>query len=168
MLPQRPLPALFCPLNSLLCKLLVELLIRCYLCWPSNFGTLPPSLDEKNLGCTPFAMLRGCSPPAERYNSKPLAEAADSNIACCSLVDQAGNFVTLWGDSVMADQQPTFWQVIVSVLTAFFGVQSDENRERDFKHGRPIYFIIAGLLLTLVFILVVWGTVKLALHAAGV
>ena len=67
----------------------------------------------------------------------------------------------------MADQQPTFWQVIISVLAAFFGVQSDKNRERDFKHGKPIHFIIAGLLLTLLFILVVWGVVKLTLKAAG-
>ena len=68
----------------------------------------------------------------------------------------------------METEKPTFWQVIISVLAAFFGVQSDKNRERDFKQGKPIHFIVAGLLLTLVFILVVWGVVKLALKIAGV
>ena len=68
----------------------------------------------------------------------------------------------------METEKSTFWQVIISVLAAFFGVQSDKNRERDFKHGKPIHFIIAGLLLTLLFILVVWGVVKLVLNAAGV
>jgi uncharacterized membrane protein YhdT len=69
---------------------------------------------------------------------------------------------------MMETEKPTFWQVIISVLAAFFGVQSDKNRERDFKHGKPIHFIVAGLLLTLVFILVVWGVVKLVLKAAGI
>ncbi len=68
----------------------------------------------------------------------------------------------------METEKSTFWQVIISVLAAFFGVQSDKNRERDFKHGKPIHFIIAGLLLTLLFILVVWGVVKLVLNAAGI
>ncbi|MFO1428563.1 MAG: DUF2970 domain-containing protein [Candidatus Competibacteraceae bacterium] len=68
----------------------------------------------------------------------------------------------------MTDETPSFWQAIRSVLSAFLGVQSDKNREQDFKHGKPAYFILAGLLLTLLFILVVWGVVKLVLSAAGV
>ena len=68
----------------------------------------------------------------------------------------------------MTDETPSFWQTIKSVFAAFFGVQSDKNRERDFRQGKPAHFIIAGLLLTLLFILVVWGVVKLVLNAAGV
>jgi uncharacterized membrane protein YhdT len=69
----------------------------------------------------------------------------------------------------MATQQkPGFLQVIISVLRSFIGVQSSENRERDFTYGKPAHFIIAGLILTLVFILVVWGLVKLVLSTAGV
>ncbi len=68
----------------------------------------------------------------------------------------------------MATEKLSFWQVIKSILAAFVGVQSDQNRQRDFQHGRPVHFIIAGLLLTLLFILIVWGAVKLALNTAGV
>ncbi len=68
----------------------------------------------------------------------------------------------------MTNETPSFWQAIKSVLAAFLGVQSDKNRELDFKHGKPAHFIMAGLLLTLLFILVVWGVVKLVLSAAGV
>ena len=68
----------------------------------------------------------------------------------------------------MTNENPSFRQTIKSVFAAFLGVQSDKNREQDFKHGKPAHFIIAGLLLTLLFILVVWGVVKLVLNAAGV
>lgn len=59
-------------------------------------------------------------------------------------------------------------QMVMSVLAAFFGVQSERNRQRDFQHGKPIYFIVAGIILTVLFILLVWGTVNLVLRAAGV
>ena len=47
---------------------------------------------------------------------------------------------------------PSLWRVMASALAAAFGVQSNRNRERDFQHGRPLHFILAGLLLSLVFI----------------
>lgn len=56
---------------------------------------------------------------------------------------------------------------MLSVLAAFFGVQSSATRERDFEHGRPIHFILMGLVLTVIFLLLVWGLVKLVLYAAG-
>jgi len=59
-----------------------------------------------------------------------------------------------------------FFAVILSVLAAGFGVQSRENRERDFKHGKAIHFIVAGLLGVAVFILLVWGLVQFALSTA--
>ena len=42
--------------------------------------------------------------------------------------------------------------VLKSVAAAAFGVQSRANRERDFTKGKPIHFIIAGVLATLEFI----------------
>lgn len=54
-------------------------------------------------------------------------------------------------------------QVIGSVLAAAFGVQSNRNRERDFKHGSARAFILAGLMGTVVFILSVVLVVKLVL-----
>ena len=65
------------------------------------------------------------------------------------------------------NDKPNAIQVVLSVLASFFGVQSAANRERDFKYGKPSHFIIAGLLLTVAFILVVWGVVSLVLNAAG-
>ena len=56
-----------------------------------------------------------------------------------------------------------FWAVMQSVLAAGFGVQSRANRERDFAKGRAIHFIVAGLLGTAIFILVIWGFVQLTL-----
>ena len=47
----------------------------------------------------------------------------------------------------------TLWQVICSVFAAGFGVQSKENKVRDFTHGKPLQFIIAGLLFTIAFLI---------------
>jgi uncharacterized membrane protein YhdT len=58
-------------------------------------------------------------------------------------------------------------QVLGSVLSSFFGVQKNAVRERDFSRGRPRDFVIAGVLLTLVFVLLVWGLVQLVVQLAG-
>lgn len=58
---------------------------------------------------------------------------------------------------------PTFWQLLYSVLAAAFGVQTGKNRERDFTHGKPLHFIAMGTAFTLVFIIVLYGLVQLAL-----
>jgi hypothetical protein len=68
----------------------------------------------------------------------------------------------------MGDKNSNFFQVILSVLASFFGVQSNEKRERDFTYGKPEHYIVAGLLMTLIFILLIWGIVKLVLSSAGV
>ena len=62
----------------------------------------------------------------------------------------------------------SFWSMLKSVLAAFFGVQGEANRQRDFSQGKPIEFIVIGLLAGLVFILLVWGMVKLVLYFSGV
>jgi len=43
-------------------------------------------------------------------------------------------------------------QVVSSTLAAAFGVQSKENKVRDFERGKPHQFIIAGVVFTLVFL----------------
>ena len=57
-------------------------------------------------------------------------------------------------ESKKAETPPTlsFWQVVVSVIQASFGVQSSNNRERDFKQGKLMAFIVAALLFTSVFV----------------
>ncbi len=66
----------------------------------------------------------------------------------------------------MTDPTPTFGQVLASVLAAALGVQKRTNLERDFRHGKPIHFILVGLLFTGAFIAVVAGIVSLVMALA--
>lgn len=66
------------------------------------------------------------------------------------------------------DKSPGFFSVMKSVLSAFVGIQSSANHERDVAHGKPSHYILIGLLLTGLFILIVWGVVSLVLKLAGV
>lgn len=61
------------------------------------------------------------------------------------------------------EQKPTMFQVALSVLAAGFGVQSSKNRERDFKQGNAITFVVVGLIATILFVLIIFGTVTLVL-----
>lgn len=65
-------------------------------------------------------------------------------------------------------REPSLLDVLGSVLASMFGVQSSRNREKDFTHGKPSQYIIIGLLVTTVFVLAVWGVVKLVMTLAGV
>jgi len=56
-----------------------------------------------------------------------------------------------------------FLRVIKSVLSAMIGVQKKKNLEEDFSKKSATPFIIAGIMMTLLFILAVWGVVKIAL-----
>ncbi|GGX79706.1 hypothetical protein GCM10007160_03850 [Litchfieldella qijiaojingensis] len=47
------------------------------------------------------------------------------------------------------------WEVIKSVLAAFFGVQNERQRHRDFQHGKPVAFVAAGIALAVVLVVVV-------------
>lgn len=57
-------------------------------------------------------------------------------------------------------------QVFGSVISSFLGVQKNANRERDFKRGRARDFIVVGIVLTVLFILAVWGVVQLVMQFA--
>lgn len=48
------------------------------------------------------------------------------------------------------------WQTIKSVLAAMLGVQSSANRNRDFESGNLVMFITAGLVITIMFMLVLF------------
>jgi hypothetical protein len=66
------------------------------------------------------------------------------------------------------NNKPNLMQQVGSVLAAFFGVQSNKSRERDFTSGSASTFIVLGIVLTIVFILTVYGIVKLVTSLAGV
>ena len=63
--------------------------------------------------------------------------------------------------------QITFGQLLLSTFSAFIGIQSNANRERDFKHGKISHFILMGLLFGLVFIFTIVGVVNIVLYLAG-
>ncbi|GAB6046535.1 DUF2970 domain-containing protein [Methyloparacoccus murrellii] len=63
----------------------------------------------------------------------------------------------------MHEQKPSLRQVIGSVVSAAFGVQSSANRERDFTGGSATPYIVAGIVFTVLFILAIVGVVKLVL-----
>ena len=63
---------------------------------------------------------------------------------------------------------PSFLSVLGSVLASMFGVQSNRKREQDSAHGKPSQYVIIGLLVTVVFMLTIWGVVSLVMKLAGV
>jgi hypothetical protein len=67
-----------------------------------------------------------------------------------------------------SSKAPSLFDVLGSVLASMFGVQSNRKREQDFTHGKPYQYVVVGLLVTVVFILTIWGVVSLVLSMAGV
>jgi hypothetical protein len=63
--------------------------------------------------------------------------------------------------------QISFGQLLLSTLSAFIGVQSNANRERDFKYGKISHFIFIGLLFGLLFVCTLVGVVKIVMSMAG-
>jgi hypothetical protein len=56
----------------------------------------------------------------------------------------------------MTDQdskRPSLLKVLFSTLAAFIGVQSEENRRRDFQQSSIVPFMIMGTVLATLFIL---------------
>ena len=54
-----------------------------------------------------------------------------------------------------------------SIFASAFGVQTNKNRERDFKHGKFHHFIIGGIVFAVLFVLAVIGIVKMVMSTAG-
>ena len=52
-------------------------------------------------------------------------------------------------------------RVVRSTLAAAFGVQSQRNRAKDFEEGNAGWFILAGIISTVVFIFTVLTVVNL-------
>lgn len=57
--------------------------------------------------------------------------------------------------------KPSLLHVVKSVLAAAIGVQSDKNREIDFKHGSLPAYLIVGLIATVLFIFALVAIVSL-------
>ena len=63
--------------------------------------------------------------------------------------------------------QISFGQLLLSTLSAFIGVQSNANRERDFKYGKISHFILIGLLFGLVFVCTLVAVVNIVMRLTG-
>jgi hypothetical protein len=63
---------------------------------------------------------------------------------------------------------PSIWKVLGSVMASMFGVQSSRKHKEDFTHGKPTHYIVVGLGFTVLFVLTVWGVVKLVLYLSGI
>lgn len=57
-------------------------------------------------------------------------------------------------------------RIIRSTLAGAIGVQSNKNREEDFKNGNIWVYIVSGIIFTALFILTITTVVKIALSAA--
>jgi len=56
----------------------------------------------------------------------------------------------------MVDQnpeRPSLIRILLSTLAAFIGVQSDQNRRRDFQQSSILPFMITGIILAALFLL---------------
>ncbi len=59
-----------------------------------------------------------------------------------------------------------FLNIMKSTLFAASGIQTKGNRERDFEHGKPSSFIIAGIIFVIIFIVSLIGIVQLVISVA--
>lgn len=59
----------------------------------------------------------------------------------------------------------TSLSVLMSAFAGLVGIQSRKNHERDFNSGKFWHFFIAGIIVTLLFILFVWLAVNLLLNS---
>ena len=64
-------------------------------------------------------------------------------------------------------EKPGFLQVTHSVLAAIFGVQSAENRERDFKKGQASDYIAIYVIIVIALVVGMIVTVNMVLSSAG-
>lgn len=60
----------------------------------------------------------------------------------------------------MAARKPTFIDVVISVLAALFGVQSDNNRQRDFSQGHFWAYVVVGVVAIIIFVLALLALVR--------
>ena len=60
-----------------------------------------------------------------------------------------------------------FFALVQSTLAAIFGIQSDKNREQDFKKGDASQFITMGIIAVVVIVVTMIVVVNSVLESAG-
>ncbi|MDX1693028.1 MAG: DUF2970 domain-containing protein [Ketobacteraceae bacterium] len=61
----------------------------------------------------------------------------------------------------------SFLSMIQSVVAGIFGVQSDKNRQKDFRKGDASQFIVLGIVATLILMITMIMIVRSVLESAG-
>ena len=73
-------------------------------------------------------------------------------------------------DKQQTDTKPSLRQLVMSMLAAFGGVQNQENHDRDndyLEQAGFMPYIIIGVVMTILFVLLVYGAVQLILSQAS-
>ena len=70
-------------------------------------------------------------------------------------------------ENQVEEETLALWEVFQGVIAMFIGVQSERNRERQFKYGKAYQFIIVGIIITIFFIVHIILLVKYAMSWAG-
>lgn len=64
-------------------------------------------------------------------------------------------------------KRPSFMRILKSVVAAAVGVQSQRNHDYDSQQTSLWHYVIAGVILTLVFVVSLVGLVLLVVRIAG-
>ncbi|MCG8315643.1 MAG: DUF2970 domain-containing protein [Pseudomonadales bacterium] len=75
-------------------------------------------------------------------------------------------------NSAPQDKKPqnnklSFLSMIQSVVAAIFGIQSEKNRQEDFKKGDASQFIVMGIVAVVILLIVMMFIVSSVLESAG-
>lgn len=65
------------------------------------------------------------------------------------------------------DEKVSFLSMIQSVFAAIFGIQSDKNRQKDFKKGDASQFIVLGIVTVVAIMITMAIVVSSVLESAG-
>lgn len=60
-----------------------------------------------------------------------------------------------------------FWNAFKSVMAAFMGVQKADNLRADFSKKTAMPFIVVGIVMTILFVLAIYGVAKFAISAVS-
>ena len=80
-------------------------------------------------------------------------------------------FLNEFKTSMTEQKDPGILYIILSVLSAFFGVSNKENYDRDRAYIEKVGlkpYIIAALILAFLFVVSIYGVVIIVLNSAGV
>jgi len=72
-------------------------------------------------------------------------------------------------DKPQPKTKPGVWKMTLSVLASFAGIQSNKNHDADDAHIEKVGFmpyIVISVVMTIVFVLVIYGVVQLILSNA--